>query len=121
MKKKVLIIDDEGDLVEELVVLLRRKDFLVDVSLNGNSGLGKVASFQPDIIILDVLMPKMDGWEVCRRIRADPKTEKIPVIVLTGLKEPNLEKEIKAAGAQDFLLKPYSRETLLNKIRVCLQ
>ena len=113
MKKKVLIIDDEGDLVEELVVLLRWKDFLVDVSLNGNSGLKKVSSFQPDIIILDVLMPKMDGWEVCRRIRADPKTEKIPILMLTALPPAEPEKSTHRMGANRILVKPFNPEELI--------
>jgi len=70
-RKKVLLIDDEGELLEVLTLRLEACDFIVATAQDGPTGLKQAKSFQPDIILLDIMMPKMDGWEVCRRLRAD--------------------------------------------------
>ncbi len=85
MKTKVLVIEDDADLVSAYQTKLKTENFDVEVSYNGEDGLEKVISEKPDIILLDILLPKMDGREVLKKLKADKLTSNIPVIVLSNL------------------------------------
>ncbi|OGQ55736.1 MAG: hypothetical protein A3I75_04070 [Deltaproteobacteria bacterium RIFCSPLOWO2_02_FULL_50_16] len=102
-KKKVLIIDDDGDLLELLVLYLVKKGFLVDVALNGKTGLQKAASFKPDVILLDIFMPGMDGWEVCTQLREAADAKKIPIIMITAHNIQDVAERAVAVGASRVL------------------
>lgn len=120
-KKKVLFIDDEGDLIHVLVSRFVNQGFLVDVALNGEVGLEKVKSFCPDAIFLDVFMDKMDGWELCRRLREIPQAKKTPIIMLTAHQGDDFEARAKEIGADCLLQKPTSSKHLIEVLNKYLQ
>jgi CheY-like chemotaxis protein len=121
-KKKILVIDDE----EDLSVLLRhahtleRTDLEVISAKDGATGLQRAKADQPQVIILDVMMPGIDGYEVCRRLKGDPATRGIPVVMLTASNDPQLNRKAFEAGAIACLNKPYRRATLVNCVDMAL-
>lgn len=121
-KKKILIIDDEEDLcvLARHALTLERSDLEVISANDGPSGIQRVKTDQPSVIILDVMMPKMDGYEVCRLLKADAKTRAIPVIMLTASGDPHLNQKAFEAGAVACLTKPYRKATLLNCVEMAL-
>jgi putative two-component system response regulator len=121
MSERILIVDDESTARAALELLLRREGFDVRSATNGESALSECASFRPDLILLDILMPGMDGFEVCRRIKATPETRLTPVVLITGLSAT--EDRIKGinAGADDFLCKPIDINELLARSRSLLR
>ncbi|MDP2599170.1 MAG: response regulator [Deltaproteobacteria bacterium] len=116
-KKKVLIIDDEGDLVRLLVLRLQKFGFLVDVALDGEQGLEQTKSFKPDLILLDVALPRMGGWEVCQKLKTDAATKKIPIIVITAKPIKNLETKARDFGVNRILTKPFDSVELVQTIK----
>lgn len=114
---KILIVDDESRSRTALEMLLRREGFEIHAASDGESALAACATLQPDMILLDVLMPGMDGFEVCKRIKERPETRLTPVVLITGLSET--EDRIKGinAGADDFLSKPIDLNELLARTR----
>jgi DNA-binding response OmpR family regulator len=117
-KKTILTIDDSPEVLNVVKNLLS-KDYTVKGAINGPTGLKIAESQSPDLILLDIMMPEMDGYEVCRQLKANPKTTNIPIIFLTG--QDTLMEEAKGlmVGAADFLLKPI--EPRLLSIRINLQ
>jgi putative two-component system response regulator len=117
MPPKILIVDDESSSRDALEMLLRREGFEVHGASDGSSALAECMSFRPDLILLDVLMPGMSGFEVCKRIKATPETRLTPVVLITGLSAT--EDRIKGinAGADDFLSKPIDLNELLARTR----
>lgn len=103
--KKILVVDDEPVNVELLKGLLSKK-YIVDSVSNGKEALIKVKDFSPDLILLDVLMPEMDGYEVCKQVKSDPKTRSIPIVMITCLTEREDKINALESGADDFLSKP---------------
>lgn len=116
-QSKVLIVDDAADVLESLVDLLESSGYAVCTAVDGLSALAQIEREQPDLVLLDVMMPNMTGYEVCSKIRANPETVFLPVIMLTGM-DANTER-IKGieAGADDFLSKPPSHPELLARVR----
>jgi CheY-like chemotaxis protein len=121
-RKKILIIDDEEDLCVLMAhaLTLERSDFEVISARDGASGLERAQSEKPQVIILDVMMPKMDGYEVCRLLKKNPATRTIPVVMLTASNDPHLNRKAFEAGAVACLNKPYRRATLLNCVDMAL-
>jgi signal transduction histidine kinase/DNA-binding response OmpR family regulator len=117
----VLIVDDERHNRELLEVLLRPEGFLLLSAASGEEALAMVARQAPDLILLDVMMPGMDGYEVARRIKSDPATKSIPVIMLTALDDRNARMLGLTAGAEDFLTKPLDRAELSVRVRNLLR
>lgn len=113
--KKILLVDDEKDIVEFLKYNLEQENFEVLVGYNGEEALEKISQ-KPDLVILDIMMPKMDGFEVCRRLRATPGFENVPVIFLTA-KSGEID-EIKGLelGASDYIQKPISPKKLVARV-----
>src|SRR5579863_4547398 len=118
---KILIVDDESAARSALDTLLRREGFEVHDASDGSSALVECATFRPDLILLDILMPGMNGFEVCRRIKATPETRLTPVVLITGL--TTTEDRIMGinAGADDFLSKPIDLNELLARTRSLLR
>jgi DNA-binding response OmpR family regulator len=115
---KILIIDDDARLVKNVETYLADFDYHIEGALNGMEGLEKVKSFHPDLIILDLMMPKMDGLEVCREIRKD---NQVPIIMLTARGE---ESDVVAGlevGADDYLTKPFSLRVLAARVKANLR
>jgi two-component system sensor histidine kinase/response regulator len=119
-KNKILIVDDSVDTVELLKKRFYSEGYDTGEAYNGEEGLQKVGEYNPDLIVLDVMMPKMDGYEVCRRLKKDEKTKYIPVLMLTAKGE--VEHKVKGLdiGADDYLSKPFDYKELSARIRSLL-
>jgi putative two-component system response regulator len=118
---KILIVDDESGARGALETLLRREGFDVRNASDGPSALAECAKFSPDLILLDILMPGMNGFEVCRMIKATPETRLTPVVLITGLSATEDRIEGINAGADDFLSKPIDINELLARTRSLLR
>jgi len=115
---RVLIVDDESDLTEALAIRLSSGwGFTVAVAHDGEEGLRKASVFQPDVILLDLAMPNVDGWEMCRRLRDDPNTRDVPVVVMTAWATDDLQRRAADEGVSKVLLKPADDEELLRVLR----
>jgi len=121
MDERILIVDDETAARVALEFLLRREGFEVRDAADGPAAIQECATFRPDLILLDIMMPGMDGFEVCRRIKATPETRLTPVVLITGL--TTTEDRIMGinAGADDFLSKPIDLNELLARTRSLLR
>jgi len=124
--QKVLLVDDDPDFVEAIQTLVVKAGYKVDVAYGGKEGLEKVGSFKPDIVILDVMMPEMDGHAVCEKLKADPATSRIPVILLTAVADhvttsTYTHRDMLESEAEDYIPKPVQPEELLNRIKSWLK
>ena len=117
MTARVLVVDDILSNVKLLEAKLSAEYFDVVTAFNGLECLAKVAEAAPDIVLLDVMMPGMDGFEVCRRIKSDPKTAHVPVVMVTALDQPSDRVAGLEAGADDFLTKPVDDAALFARVR----
>lgn len=119
-RAKILAIDDEPDVLEFLRVVLERSGFAVVVSSNGTDGLIKAHVEQPDLILLDIMMEEMDGWETLRLLELDEGSRRIPVVILSARSEPRDKIRALQEGAVDYITKPFSVVESLGKIRAIL-
>jgi DNA-binding response OmpR family regulator len=118
-KPKILLVDDEQAITANLAPFLRRSGFDVDVAANGEDGLREVGEFHPDLIVLDVLMPRMDGREALRRLRQEGNWT--PVILLTQVGEASERAMALEEGADDYLNKPFDPHELVARMRAVLR
>jgi len=117
MAIKILLVDDERDIIEVTKMRLLSKGFRVECAYDGLSALDRVKKDKPDLVLLDLFMPVMHGFEVCKRLKEDPETKAIPVILFSaGLCKDSCPKEAKDVGAVDFVAKPFEVEELVDKI-----
>lgn len=119
-KKKILIVDDEPDIVTMVQMRLEAGGYEVISACDGNSGYSKARSENPDLIILDVMLPGMDGYKICRLLKFDQKYKRIPIIMLTakgGKEDQELSRQV---GADLFLNKPPELKELLAKVNELL-
>lgn len=120
-KSRILIADDNGPNVELLEAYLGGLDVEIGVAVDGRDTLDKVASFQPDLILLDVMMPKLSGFEVCEKLKTDPATRGIMILMVTALNElGDIERAVEA-GTDDFLSKPVNKLELLKRVENMLK
>ena len=120
-KKRILVVDDEKDLVETLTYRLEANNYEVIMACDGQEGLEKARSENPDLIILDLMLPKLDGYKVCRMLKFDEKYSHIPVILLTA-RDRQADRELaKSVGANAYITKPFDSKLLLGKISELLQ
>ena len=117
----ILIIDDEEDIRDILKYNLEKEGFYVDVASNGEQGLAKIKSNMPDLVILDVMMPGMDGIEVCDLIRSTPKYENIIICLLTARNEDYSQIAGLDSGADDYVAKPVKPKVLVSRINALLR
>ncbi len=115
-KKKVLVIEDEPDIAGGLEARLDLEGYNVVLAKDGQEGVEKARAEKPDLILLDIMIPLLNGYDVLNLLKNDPHTKEIPVIVLTAL--PHVEDAENAfqAGAEDFINKPYTNERLMQKV-----
>jgi len=120
-KNKILVVDDVAVNVQLLTTYLTSVGYDVLTARDGEEALERVAATQPDLILLDVMMPKLNGFQVCERLKSDPTTKVIPVIMVTALNE--IEDKIKAteSGADDFVSKPFNKLELLTRVKSLLR
>jgi CheY-like chemotaxis protein len=121
MKLKALLAEDEPDIQLVARMSLRRADFDVTVANDGFEVIEKVAGLQPNVILLDWMMPGMDGLEACKRLKADPATAGIPVIFLTAKSQETEIRQGLALGAVGYITKPFDALTLGTRVRELLE
>lgn len=121
MADAVLIVDDDADIRRFLGLTLRHDGFEVHEAVDAEDALDRARSIDPDVILLDVMMPGVDGYEVCRRLRADPRTQETPVILLTA--KGRAEDKIRGldVGADDYVVKPFDPEELVARVNSVLR
>jgi CheY-like chemotaxis protein/MinD-like ATPase involved in chromosome partitioning or flagellar assembly len=113
----VLVIDDEASLIAIVGRFLRKEGFRVLAATSGQEGLRKAVAESPDVVIVDIMMPEMDGYEVCRRLRADPRTARSRILVLTARSQRIDEQMAMQAGADDYIAKPFSGTVLVEQVQ----
>ena len=120
MAKKILIVDDEPNIVISLEFLMKKEGFEVAVANDGDEALAMVASFNPDILLLDVMMPKKSGFEVCEALRADTQRAGLKIVMLTAKgRDTEMAKGL-AIGADAYVTKPFSTKELVDKVKEML-
>ena len=121
-KKKILLVDDDPDFVEAVKVIVESGGYNVRVAYDGQEGLEAVAEEKPDLIVLDVMMPAMNGHEACAQLKKDPETAKIPIILLTAVAErvttsTYSHRDMLESEAEDYMPKPVEPAELLELIK----
>jgi two-component system phosphate regulon response regulator PhoB len=119
--KKILVVDDESDVTELLAYHLKSKGFSVETVNNPNSSVGLARTFLPDLVILDVMMPELNGIQICRMLRADPKLKRVPVIFLTAKAEEGDRIQGLETGADDYICKPFSTKEVVLRVQSILR
>src|SRR5215211_5033001 len=115
-QNRILIADDNGPNVELLEAYLAGVDCEIGIAVDGRDTLDKVESFKPDLILLDVMMPKLSGFEVCKKLKSDPSTRGIMILMVTALNELGDIERAVDAGTDDFLSKPVNKLELLKRV-----
>ncbi|HZT83581.1 MAG TPA: response regulator [Gemmataceae bacterium] len=118
---RILIADDNPQGVELLEAYLAGGDWDIRTAADGEETLHQVRDWQPDLILLDIMMPKISGFEVCKRLRADPKSRDIAVLMITALDQPSDIERAVEAGTDDFVTKPINKAELLLRVRSLLR
>ncbi|WP_454019083.1 response regulator transcription factor [Azospirillum sp. Marseille-Q6669] len=117
MKPTILVADDEPSIVLSLQVLLQKAGFTVRIARNGEEALESVAESTPDLILLDAMMPRRDGFDVCQSLRANPAYQSLPIIMLTAKSRDVERQKGMALGATDYITKPFSTRDLVTTVR----
>jgi DNA-binding response OmpR family regulator len=117
---KILIVDDEPSFVKTLTKMLANRNFVVLTVSDGNDGLIKAKDEQPDVILLDLMMPKMDGFEMIKRLKSDEVTSGIPVLILTGRNDTEARFKTYRYSADAYMVKPFRLPDLITKINQLL-
>ncbi|TAM37524.1 response regulator [bacterium] len=115
-KKKILVVDDESGLVEMLSIRLEVNNYQVISASDGQEGLDKARSEAPDLIILDLMLPRLDGYQVCRALKSDEKYKQIPIVIFTARAQESDIRAGKEAGADAYITKPFEPDILLAKV-----
>jgi len=116
MRKKILVVDDDADIVELLSFNLKKAGFAIGTAGDGIEALKKARSIAPDLILLDLMLPELDGFAVCEILRRDAATASIPVIMLTALSTELGRLAGLDSGANDYITKPFSPKQLVSKV-----
>jgi two-component system response regulator VicR len=122
MANKIMVVDDEPDVVDLVKLVLESDGFDVVTAYSGKEALEKIGQEMPDLVLLDIMMPLMDGWEVYSRIKANPITKDIPVAMLTA-KSQSIDKMIglHVVKVDDYITKPFGRSELLERVKRILK
>lgn len=117
MSKKILIVDDEENIVISIEFLMKQAGYQVEIARNGEEAMAQMVSFQPDLVLLDVMMPKINGFEVSRRIRENAAWDDIKIVMLTAKgREVEVTKGL-ALGADSYIIKPFSTRELMAEVK----
>ena len=117
MPKKIMVIDDEPYIARVIKFKLEQEGYTVFSANDGLTGLEKIRQEKPDLVLLDVMMPGLTGYEVCQKIKADPQLASIPVVILTAKGQERDREEGLSVGASDYITKPFSPNRLLELVR----
>jgi two-component system alkaline phosphatase synthesis response regulator PhoP len=121
VKKSVLLVEDDPDIVRLVTHYLEKDGFQVQAASTGPQGLGAVRKRKPDAVILDLMLPDMDGYEVCKRLRADPSTATVPIMMLTAKGDETARVVGLEIGADDYVTKPFSPKEVVARLRALLR
>ena len=121
VKKRILLIEDEVDMVYAVTLQLEAINYEVLSATDGQTGLDMARKEKPDLIILDLMLPKMDGYKVCRMLKFDERYKKIPIIMFTARVQDQDKKLGQEVGADAYITKPFDSKTLLDKISALLK
>ncbi len=116
-KKKILIVEDERPIAEFIETLLSLNGYETRIAVNGRDGVEKARDFFPDLILMDIMMPKLSGYDACKILREDAAFNKTVIMMLTSLTQMGDAEKAFDAGANDYLSKPFDAERLLQKVR----
>lgn len=121
-KKHILCIEDEPEMIELIRIILGKKGFEVEGAIGGEEGLEKARAKKPDLILLDLMMPEMDGWEVYRQLKSDDELKDIPVIIVTA-RSQSIDKilGLHIAKVDDYITKPFGPNELIESIKKVLK
>lgn len=118
---EILAVDDDKHIADLLKVVLEQEGYKVVPVYGGQEALEKLKQMKPDLVLLDIQMPKMNGWQVLEAIKQDENTKDIPVVMLTGM-ESDFDKEtMKAKGVEDYIMKPFMFDDLLSRVKKILK
>ena len=114
MTKKILVVEDDNSLsmLLRLIMKFQQEEWLLSSAANGLEALSQVEKFQPDLVLLDIMMPEMDGLEFARRVRADERWADMTIVVLSALSDPNTKRKAREIGVQEYWTKPISPDEL---------
>ncbi len=118
---KILLIDDEVAITQVLQEILEREGYMVTAKHNGQEALLSASNFNPDVILVDYNLPDTDGFELCRKLKMNPKTALIPVMMVTGRSADSEAVTALELGADDYIIKPFSAQVLVARVRVLLR
>ena len=118
--KKILVVDDEVDLVETVRFPLEMEGYHVLISYNGEDALNQARKENPDLILLDLMLPKLDGYKVCRLLKFDDRYKHIPILMLTAKTQERDKALGMETGANEYITKPFEMEDLLKKVKAYL-
>ena len=121
MRKKILVVDDDAELVELISFNLKQAGYSIGTASNGVEAIKKAHSLEPDLIVLDVMMPELDGFAVCEILRRDATLAAVPIMMLTALSSELGRVAGLGSGASDFVSKPFSPRVLVQRIEELLQ
>ena len=121
MNKKILIADDEQNIVISLEFLMKREGFEVVVANDGEEAIRRIRADQPDLVLLDVMMPKKNGFEVCQEVKSDPALGGVRILMLTAKGRDTEVAKGLALGADAYMTKPFSTRELVDKVRSMLE
>ena len=117
MNKSILVVEDFPETLKLLSTILEQAGYEVKTAETGEDALEILSVNKFDLIVLDIMLPRVDGFEVCRRIKSDPKTQEIPVVALTAFDVPDIVSKCAAAGTDDVILKPFDVDNLLKVVK----
>lgn len=116
MERKVLIIEDEKLIIVSTQMVLEASGFQVESAVNGEEGIASAKDLRPDLILLDIMMPGIDGWETLTRLKRDPETSDIPVIIFTAREHSRGHQKSAEMGAADYFRKPFEPDELIELV-----
>jgi CheY-like chemotaxis protein len=117
MPKRILVVDDEPDILKVIEVRLKAQGYEILTAVDGKEALDLIQQQKPDLVLLDLRLPVMDGYEVCRRMKSDNELKGIPVIILTATVPEKLAQKMEELKADDYMTKPFVPENLLKKVK----
>lgn len=121
MPKKILIVDDEPSIIVPLQFLMEQNGYQVQVAFSGEEAMETIAAYHPNLILLDIMLPVIDGFEVCQRVRENPEFNDIRIVLLTAVgSEANIAKGL-ALGADAYITKPFSNTEVIGKVKELLE
>jgi two-component system, OmpR family, alkaline phosphatase synthesis response regulator PhoP len=120
-KKRILIVDDEPNIVTSLEFLMRREGFEVDIAADGEQALQAVGRNAPDLVLLDIMLPRINGFEVCEKLRRDPRYSGVKIVMLTAKGRDTDVAKGMSLGADLYVTKPFSTKELVTQLRQLLE